>query len=239
MENRKEGKMANSKAEIRKDQILKAALEVFAEKGFQETTISDVAKKAKLSDPTIYEYFSSKEDLLFSIPGEVVSKGTKELETHLNYIRGATNKIRAIIYHLLSLYQHNSAYASVTMLILKTNRRFLETETYQVVREGYRSIIGAIEEGIASGELVPDTNPQLVRSVILGTIDQIVTRSVLLGSPKNLLELADPLTDLVLDGIRNRERDDRWNISVTLVPAKEKKVAQAPGEAKTRRKRVD
>lgn len=234
---KKEGKEAanRSKAEIRKEQILKAALEIFAEKGFQETTISEVAKKAKLSEGTIYEYFTSKEDLLFSIPGETARKGIKELENHLEYVRGATNKIRTIIYHFLSLYHHNRTYASVAMLILKPNRRFLETKPYEIVREGYRMILKVIEEGIASGELIPDANPYLVRSLIIGTIDQIVTRSVLLGNPENLLEFVDPLTDVVLKGILNQEESKRWNISITSVPDEKKKVNQASAKKRTKR----
>ena len=46
--------------EARREQILKSAEKVFSEKGFQNSTISDVAKETGVSDTTIYEYFSSK-----------------------------------------------------------------------------------------------------------------------------------------------------------------------------------
>ena len=52
--------------------ILRAAEHIFAKKGFQAATVSDIAKKAKVSEATIYEYFSSKEELLFSIPAETI-----------------------------------------------------------------------------------------------------------------------------------------------------------------------
>ena len=221
----------NKKIEIRREQVLKVAEEIFAQKGFHETTISDVAKKAGFSEGTIYEYFTSKEDLLFSIPGETTRAGAKELERHLEYARGATNKIRSIIYHFLSFYQNNRAYASVAMLILKPNRRFLKTKDYQVVREGYRMILKVIEEGIASGEFIPELNPYLARSVILGTIEHMVTGLVLLGRPKNLLELVDPLTDIVLRGIQNKEVK-QWDIAITLVPEEGKKVSQTLASAR-------
>ena len=47
--------------------ILKAAEKILAQKGFHEATISDIAKKAEVSEATIYDYFSSKEELLFSM----------------------------------------------------------------------------------------------------------------------------------------------------------------------------
>lgn len=225
----------NSKAELRRDQILNAAEKVFAEKGFHDATISDVARKANLSDATIYEYFPSKEDLLFSIPEEEVLRGGEQLEIHLRYIRGATGKIRSIIYHLLSAYQSSPTFTAVIMLILKTNRRFLETPTYQTIRKVYQRITAVIEEGVASGEFKSDINPYLVRSAILGTIDQLVTRSLLLGKPEDLLALVDPITDLILGGIRNEEHAMQWDISVTVVPHAEKKVDQvAPSGSKAK-----
>ncbi|MFH1090017.1 MAG: TetR/AcrR family transcriptional regulator [Pseudomonadota bacterium] len=207
------------KTEARRGQILKAAERVFAEKGFQEATVSDVAREAGVSDATIYEYFPSKEELLFSIPGDTTRLSTEMLSFHLNYVRGAANKIRSIVYHYLSFYQHHLDYASVIMLILKQNRKFLETEAYQVVRQGYRLIIQVIEEGVESGEFKPDIDPYLVRSVILGTIEHMVIRKVLLGRNENPLDAVDQLTDLIIEGIRRDEGVRQFNLRVTLEPA--------------------
>ena len=87
----------NTKSEARKEQILTTAERIFAGKGFADATVSEVAREAGLSDATIYEYFSSKEELLFSIPLQTTRKAAQELHTHLDYIRGAVNKIRGII----------------------------------------------------------------------------------------------------------------------------------------------
>lgn len=58
--------------ETRRTQILEAAGRVFARKGFDRATISDIARAAKLSEGSIYNYFRSKEDLLIHIPQHVV-----------------------------------------------------------------------------------------------------------------------------------------------------------------------
>lgn len=50
--------------EVRREQILMAALELFGSKGYQNTSISDIAKKASLSKGLLYNYFESKEELL-------------------------------------------------------------------------------------------------------------------------------------------------------------------------------
>jgi TetR/AcrR family fatty acid metabolism transcriptional regulator len=209
---------SQKRLKARKEQILEAAGKVFARKGFHEATISEIAREAGLSDATIYEYFSTKEELLFSIPRETTRKGMQRMKGYLNFIRGAGNKIRAIIYHYLWFYQNEPDYASVVMLVLKQNRKFLETEEYLIIREGFRGILTVIEEGIASGEFRPDTDPYLVRQVILGTMEHIVIRWLLLGKPKNLTQYADPLTDMITEGIRKGGETRGWNLHIKLEP---------------------
>jgi AcrR family transcriptional regulator len=48
-----------------RDAIARAALELFAERGYQETTLADIAEAADVSTRTIFAYFPSKEDILF------------------------------------------------------------------------------------------------------------------------------------------------------------------------------
>jgi TetR/AcrR family fatty acid metabolism transcriptional regulator len=107
------------------------------------------------------------------------------------------------------------------MLILKQNRKFLETKAYNDVRELSRLILDVIEEGISSGEFKSDFNPYLVRAVILGAIEHMVIRHVLFGKPENLVGFVDQLTDLICSGITRLEEQRRWDLSVTVTPRKE------------------
>ena len=75
--------------------ILKAAEKIFAQKGFHEATISDIAKKAEVSEATIYDYFSSKEELLFSTPAETIHQyQEKNLEIRNTEASKRTNDTR-------------------------------------------------------------------------------------------------------------------------------------------------
>ena len=207
------------KSEVRKAQITEAAEVVFAQKGFYDATMADVAREAGVSEATIYEYFPSKEELLFSIPVSKTLLGKEMLEQHLKYIRGAAARLRSIIYHYLSFYQDHPDYAAVIMLILKQNRRFLETEAYQTVRDGYRLITRVIKEGIESGEFKPDLDPYLVRSVILGVIEHHTIRRALVGRDEDLVNIVDPLTDLIIEGIRNVPENRVMNIRLVVEPS--------------------
>jgi len=63
----------------------------------------------------------------------------------------------------------------------------------------------AINEGIADGTFKKDSNPYLVRSMLLGTIEHLFIHWHMQGMPQretSILEMLDPLIEMVLDGIR-------------------------------------
>ena len=208
--------------ETRRDQILKSAEKVFSEKGFLNSTISDVAKETGVSDTTIYEYFSSKEELLFSIPREGIELGKEVLDAHLNYISGASNKIRAIIYHLCKFYQDNPYFASICLMTLKTNKKFMETDIYKDLIEYYKIIITVIEKGIQNEEIKSDADPYFVRSIIIGSIEFIVIRWLMYGCPNDKsrpIDNVDPLFKIIMDGIKKENKMSHLNFKIKIEPA--------------------
>ena len=193
--------MTLTKTQIRKKNIIDTATRVFAQRGFQEATITEIAKEAKVSEASIYEYFSTKEGLLFSIPAESSHTLFEVMAFHLKLIRGAANKLRAIVFLFMDSYQNNPDFAAVLMLFLKHNKKFLDTKGHHAIKEGIKQITQVIEEGIENNEFRKDLNPYLVRSMILGTIEHLVTNWVMTGNPENLTEFVDPLIDSIIQGI--------------------------------------
>ena len=197
--------------------ILKAAEYIFAQKGFHEATISDIAKKAEVSEATIYEYFSSKEELLFTIPAETIHQYQEKNLEILEYIQGAANKLKFLIYRHLKLYASNPDYANVVMLILKGNRNFLKTEAYKIVQRSARNTTQVLEEGIKNGEFRPDINPYLVRAMIWGTIEHLVIRKSLFGKPQDLLGMADDVVTTIFNGILTPQKEPTINVNVKMI----------------------
>jgi AcrR family transcriptional regulator len=210
--------------EARRDQILKSAEKVFSDKGFLNSTISDVAKETGVSDTTIYEYFSSKEELLFSIPREGIELSKQMLDSHLNYISGTTNKLRGMIYHLCKFYQDNPYFASISLMTLKTNKKFMETDTYKDLKEYYKTMTDVIKEGIQTGELKSDTDPYFVRSVIIGSVEFIVIRWLMYGCPEDKTQpilSVDPLFKLIMHGTKKDKRMKNFNFKIKIEPEDE------------------
>ena len=119
--------------------ILEAALRVFGERGLEATTISAICRAANISDATLYEYFESKEEVLFSIPELYTRRELERMKEISRYIHSPREKIRVIIQGYLEFYERNRLYTSVALLTLKGNRNFLKSPAYAVVREASRS----------------------------------------------------------------------------------------------------
>ena len=186
--------------------IIDAALEVFAEKGFHNATIAEIARKAHVSEATVYEYCGSKEDLLFSIPEEITRSSVERVESILPFVKGAENRLRAVVYGYYQVYRDNPQYSSLVLLDLKHNRKFMQTEGYHMVRKAAGILLGVIKEGIESGEFRSDIGPQLVRSMVLGTIEHVFFRWHLMERQEELPDFVDRVMDIIMGGIREPDR---------------------------------
>jgi TetR/AcrR family fatty acid metabolism transcriptional regulator len=111
------------------------ATEVFAERGFNETTISQIAQRAKIAEGGIYVYFKNKEDLLFSIPEERMENFLSGLHEHLAGITGALPRLRKLIWYHLDFYEKNRDYVLILLQNIQQNPHFHSTRAYQLIRE--------------------------------------------------------------------------------------------------------
>jgi TetR/AcrR family fatty acid metabolism transcriptional regulator len=200
--------------EARKDNIIDSALRVFAQKSYADATMTDIAKKAGVSTPVLYEYFKTKEDLLFAIPEKFMEEPMRIAEYVAPYLRGAEAKIRGIVQGYLTIYDSYPLYASLVMLELKTNRKFLKAKAYGMVRKASRGLLEAIQEGIKDGSFKENTDAFLIRSMILGTIEHLCIRKLLLGEPKNLPQYTDSIVDIILDSIKKQSKHFSINLNI-------------------------
>ncbi len=192
------------KIEMRKENILKAAEHIFAQKGFHEATISDIAKLASVSEGTIYEYFNNKENLLFQIPENLTRRVRDEAIANAGLIKGAANRLRAIAYIYLKVYQENPDYAVITLLILKSNKKFRETEGYRLITKSLGDVYRVVEKGIANGEFRDDLDPYVAGSVLIGAVDHVAINWLMSDRKRNLLEFVDPILDTIMEGMLYR-----------------------------------
>ena len=230
-----------SKPKTRKDLIMDAALRIFAEKGFQNATITEISKEAGVSEATVYEYFGTKEDLLFAIP-ERITKDTFEASAKvIPYIKGVEGKIRAILLFYIQLYQSNPNYSALVLLQLMSNKRFRQTPAHAAIRKSSHVLLDCIREGIADGTFKKDSNPYLVRSMFMGTIEHLFIHWHMQGKPKRkpgIADMLDPLLETVFDGIRAKKEDSGTMLYLKLDDASLlEKIVQKKGRGTTSEKK--
>ncbi len=188
----------NNSKEHTRVRIINSAKKLFAEQGYQKTTIVDISKQAGLSEAALYEYFQGKEDLLLTIPDLWVSELLQDLDEQLFGIQGAVNRLRKYLWWYLRRVEQAPLDAKIVYLFLKTNANFLETEVYANVKKLYSYLIDIFEEGQKSGELKSGLNPRIARDIFIGTMDHIITRWLLKDMSYSLFDNLDQTFDLIV-----------------------------------------
>jgi TetR/AcrR family fatty acid metabolism transcriptional regulator len=182
-----------------RSRIIESARKLFAEQGYQKTTVVDISKQAGLSEAALYEYFQGKEDLLLTIPDLWVSELLSDLEGQLFGIKGAVNKLRKYLWWYLRRIEQSPLDAKIVYLFLKTNANFMNTEVYSNVRKLYVYLINIFEEGKSTGEMKPDLDPYAARNIFIGTVDHIVTRWLLKDMSYSLFDNLEGVFGLMAD----------------------------------------
>ena len=193
--------------------ILEGALRVFGEKGFEDATVAAICAEAGISEPTLYEYFDSKEDVLFSISELYTRREFERFSELMHFIDAPRERVRAIIQAYLEFYQNNPLYTSVALLTLKGNRRYLASPAYQSVRDAARPLIEVLRDGVQRGVFRDDLDPYLVRNMVLGFIEHLTIQWLLVGRPKGIADHTGTIFQMVMRAI---EKDDDDTIEVKL-----------------------
>jgi TetR/AcrR family fatty acid metabolism transcriptional regulator len=200
--------------------IINSAKRLFADQGYQKTTILDISKQAGLSEAALYEYFQGKEDLLLTIPGLWVSELLKDIDEQLFGVKGAVNRLHKYLWWYLRRIEQAPLDAKIVYLFLKTNSNFMTTEVFSNVKKFYARLFDIFEEGRQSGEFRRDLNPRLARDIFVGTMDHIVTRWLLKDMSYSLFEGLDALFDLMVGAFMAAPRPETG--------AAEKRIGAAP-----------
>ncbi len=194
---------AEQRRQDKRRQILEAAVDVFAEKGFHKSRVSDVARAADVADGTIYLYFKGKDDILISIFEETMQEMTEGVTAALAGIADPLDRLRAFAeFHMGNVETHRNV-AKVLQVELRLSNTFMKE--YKPTRlQSYMDIIGGlIEEGKQAGVVRSDANPTILRRAFFGALDEIAMQWVLTPNARyGLKESAQQIADLFVRGLR-------------------------------------
>ncbi len=184
----------------KRKKILASATQVFSEKGFSDATISDIAKGADLVASGIYKHYSGKEEILFTIIEIFLTESFEKLSDHLEGIQGAENKLRKAIWFHCWNYARNKPLIKI-VLESRSYLRFYRSLAYEAMRRYAALFTAVIREGMDLGEIGCLSSPELLRDMILGTVDHIAINWTIKDDP-NTLDQADGIFELIMSAVK-------------------------------------
>jgi TetR/AcrR family fatty acid metabolism transcriptional regulator len=165
---------AVSKADRRR-QILDAAVRVFAEKGFTQCRVSDIAEEAGVAYGLVYHYFGSKDevlDTLFLERWDVMVALIGDIDKQEIPAR---EKLYAIASFIVDSYRHDPHLMKVIIVeVTRAANSFGQTHL-DVIRQAYAGIGDIVARGQADGEFKDDITPQFAALAFYGAIEQVLT----------------------------------------------------------------
>jgi TetR/AcrR family transcriptional regulator, fatty acid metabolism regulator protein len=205
---------AEERDQDRRKTILRAAVEVFARKGYHGCRIADVAREAGVAYGLVYHYFKNKEELLQLVFeagwGGFLSRIRDAAETSVPL----EQKIHRIGQVAFEAYRIDPR--GVRVLVLEFARSPSTGEANR--RTAFAEVLGVLtrmfERARARGELRAGLEPALCAAMLFGSVEMSLTGFVMgLLDPRDPTLLAnaqEQLTSLFLDGARADPEEAKW-----------------------------
>jgi len=187
--------------QTKRARILRAAIDVFAQSGYFNAKVSEIARAAGVADGTIYLYFDGKEDLLVSIFRDHTRNYLQSLERDLANVNRPEDRIRIAIRHHLETLGQDRALAIVAQVELRHSLKFMTLLSHQEVADYLNILRKIVEHGQTEGVFRRTLHPQLVAKSVFGILDEMVTSWVMSEKDYALGDQAQQVADLVLNGL--------------------------------------
>ena len=207
-------KTKDDKKEARRNQILEAAMKVFARMGFNRARMDDIVEESGLSKGALYWYFKSKDDIITAILDRMVGRETMEMRGMLEDERPVREKLSDLLQSMIADITRMRPFMPILIEFwaLQLRRKTIR----QVIGKYYQAYIETltpvIQQGIDRGEFRPVnamTGSVALGAVVEGTILLWATTPEFVDLESDILEGCN----LILDGLEvgkpgiRREKD--------------------------------
>ena len=186
----------------KRDAILRAAIDVFAERGYFNAQVADVARAAGVAAGTVYLYFRSKDDLLVSIFEKTMREAIQEGRASVEPLKDPIERLAAIARVHLDRMGRDRSLAVVFQVELRQSTKFMERFSSTLLREYLGVIRAIIVDGQKTGVFRKEINPTLAAKLFFGGLDEMATNWVLSRRRYSLVSEADAIVDVFVGGFR-------------------------------------
>lgn len=185
-------------------QIIDAAIRVFARNGYYNSRVSDIAKEAGIAAGTIYLYFKTKDEILVTLFREQMAGFVARLRKAISVEPDALRKLRRLIALHFQVLESNPDLAEVVQVELRQGNKFFRGASAHEVAAYFALIASVLEEGVEAGLFRKDLPIKVATKLLFGALDQMTTSWVLGKRRYRLSETADAVADIFLRGVAAR-----------------------------------
>jgi TetR/AcrR family fatty acid metabolism transcriptional regulator len=193
----------------KREAILRAAIDVFAGRGFFNAQVADVARAAGVAAGTVYLYFRSKDDLLVSIFERTMAEAIEEGRACIAPLRDPVSQLRAIARVHLDRMGRDRSLAVVFQVELRQSTKFMERFSSTLLRDYLGIIRGIVVAGQERGVFRRGLNPTLAAKLFFGGLDEMATNWILSRRKYALAGEADAIVDVFVGGLGSAPRAPR------------------------------
>ena len=183
-----------------KRMIIESSMKIFADKGFNGTSMRDIAKAVGITLPTIYYYFGNKEDLYQSVLREVIEKFIETTATAAVEVGGIREKLIA-----MGMAKHRFIAENREMMMLYLREMYGPKGVVSLnesIAQGVMMLEMLVREGIEKGEL-RQVDPNITAWYLMGVFSTYDMRIVGRGELPSEEEIR-AVVDLAIEAIKNR-----------------------------------
>jgi TetR/AcrR family fatty acid metabolism transcriptional regulator len=182
-------------------QIIDAAIRVFARNGYYNSRVSDIAREAGIASGTIYLYFKTKDHILVTLFREKMAEWVAQVRRRIADEPDAVAKIRRLVALHFTVLEGDPHLAEVVQVELRQGHKFFRGASAHEVSAYFDLIGDVLHQGIAAGQFRPDLPVKMATKMLFGAMDQVATSWVLGKRAYRLSDAAEPVAALFLRGV--------------------------------------
>lgn len=193
--------------EARPAEIVAAALEVFAEKGFAAARLDDIAARAGVSKGALYLYFETKHDLFRAVVHDAITPNIDAIEAAARTMELPIGEVIRLLLARAAEVLADSPLGAVAKMVIAEARTFPDLARVwhdEVISRALGVVTGLIEAAQARGEIRPGDSRLHAFSLISPLLVGLLWREVIVpagGQPVDIRTLAAQHVETALNGL--------------------------------------
>jgi len=197
--------------QVRESDILVAAYEVFSEKGYEKAAVSEVAKKAGVSEATVFKYFVNKQYLLSKVIAQFYTKLIASTKQVLIGVKGAENQLRAVISHHIATFFNDIGLCRLLLLEVRPLDSYRYSDVHFLNKAYSEILLHVIQAGVESGEISNEVSAKTIRDMIFGCLEHAGWR--VLSQKKTSLQHESLIEEILLMTLLKRDSSTKLSTS--------------------------